>query len=351
LSALKKRKRDEEAYPHYEDSIKEEMGDVLWYLTNVASASSISLQEIVQSSHKHSTAETFDNLDSSGVSQADEITFQNCLFKLAAKTGELFHDLNTSARFTEASVLKQRLGVIFESLVEAAQASGIKMGEAAKLNLEKTYDLWPPEKVIEPRFDETFTFLERFPKSLQMDMFEIKIGEDRYVSHQHINQVSIGKQLTDNKQEKDGYRFHDVFHLAFAAILGWSPALRALLRNKRKSQSAVDDGEDGQRAGFLEEGLIALIFQHAISVNYYKTVKKVEYSLLKQIPSFVNGYEVGACTLEQWQRAILQGFEVFNQINSEKRGSVIADFEARTLTFRALREGYPEDGMPANHQA
>ena len=38
----------------------------------------------------------------------------------------------------------------------------------------------------------------------------------------------LGNDLMDNAYEDDGYRFHDVFHLACAAVLGWSPVLRAL---------------------------------------------------------------------------------------------------------------------------
>ena len=40
-------------------------------------------------------------------------------------------------------------------------------------------------------------------------------------------------------------RFHDIFHLSYAAILGWSPTVRALLRCKRKSDPRVDEVEDG----------------------------------------------------------------------------------------------------------
>ena len=38
--------------------------------------------------------------------------------------------------------------------------------------------------------------------------------------------VLVGAALTDNAYQDDGYRFHDVFHIAFTAILGWSPVLR-----------------------------------------------------------------------------------------------------------------------------
>jgi hypothetical protein len=46
----------------------------------------------------------------------------------------------------------------------------------------------------------------------------------------------LGDDLTDNAYVDDGYRFHDVIHLALIAHLGWSPVVRGLMRRKRKSK-------------------------------------------------------------------------------------------------------------------
>lgn len=345
LSALKKRQRDGDAYAHYRDAIQEEVGDVLWYLTNIASRAGLALKDLAQSAAGQEPVVSFVSLQSSHSATEDEVKFENCLLKLAAKIGELFSSLAANNFVLEGKMLESHLSIIFESLVESANAAPVNLEKAAFENLKKTYDLWSPEKVPTPRFDTTFSVIERFPPKLQMDMFDVK-GKYRPISHQHINGVSMGKQLSDNKQVQDGYRFHDIFHLAFAVVLGWSPTLRALLRNKRKSSDLIDNSEDGQRAGFLEEGLTALIFQHALSVNCYKGLSRVEYSLLKQIPYFVAEYEVRVCALWEWQKAILQGFAVFNEIEKAGRGSIIADFENRSLTFKPLRGDYP-DGNPA----
>jgi hypothetical protein len=45
----------------------------------------------------------------------------------------------------------------------------------------------------------------------------------------------VGDPLTDNIADRDGYRFHDVFHFAHPAVLHWSPTFRALVKRKRKS--------------------------------------------------------------------------------------------------------------------
>src|SRR5207245_1732884 len=41
LSALKKRQREHESYPGYAEAVVEEVGDVLWYLANVASRAGV----------------------------------------------------------------------------------------------------------------------------------------------------------------------------------------------------------------------------------------------------------------------------------------------------------------------
>ena len=65
-------------------------------------------------------------------------------------------------------------------------------------------------------------------------------------------------------------RFHDVFHLANAAILHWSPVFRALIRQKRKSDPKIDEVEDGGRATVVEEGLTAWIFSYAKGLNFFE---------------------------------------------------------------------------------
>ena len=65
---------------------------------------------------------------------------------------------------------------------------------------------------------------------------------------QQCNGVNTGDRLTDNALEPDDYRFHDVFHYAYAAVLTWSPVTRSLLRLKRKSKPKLDEVEDGALA-------------------------------------------------------------------------------------------------------
>ena len=50
----------------------------------------------------------------------------------------------------------------------------------------------------------------------------------------------FGNPLTDNSYDPDSYRFHDVFHLGFAACLGWSPVTRKNLGCKRKAIPKIE---------------------------------------------------------------------------------------------------------------
>jgi NTP pyrophosphatase (non-canonical NTP hydrolase) len=48
LSEVKKKQRDQVAYIGYEDSVLEELGDVLWYLAAVSSRANLGLDELVR---------------------------------------------------------------------------------------------------------------------------------------------------------------------------------------------------------------------------------------------------------------------------------------------------------------
>lgn len=107
-------------------------------------------------------------------------------------------------------------------------------------------------------FDTTFIAEEQLPRGMVSDVVEREVRGQKYV-FQTCNGVNIGDRLTDNAVEPDDYRFHHVFHYAYAAVLTWSPVMRALLRLKRKSDPIVDETQDGARAILIEEGITTWI--------------------------------------------------------------------------------------------
>jgi hypothetical protein len=166
-------------------------------------------------------------------------------------------------------------------------------------------------------------------------VFIERIVSGRTYVVQQLNGVNVGSRLTDNRLEPDDYRFHDVFHLAFAAILGWSPTLRALLKLKRKSRPEIDENEDGARAAITEEGISTWIFNHGSRHADFRNVATLDYGLLKAVHELVRGYEVEARPLWQWERAILEGFRIFRELRHHRGGAVTIDLERRTIKFKS----------------
>jgi hypothetical protein len=148
--------------------------------------------------------------------------------------------------------------------------------------------------------------------------------------------VFIGDPLTDNISDPDGYRFHDVFHFSYAAILHWSPVTRSLIKHKRKSKPTYDEEQDGGRAIVVEEGLTAWIFSRAKELNFFENQDKISLGMLKTIAQFVSGYEVEKCPLKLWEKAILQGYSVFRQIKGAQGGWIVGDRVLRTISYEAL---------------
>ena len=137
--------------------------------------------------------------------------------------------------------------------------------------------------------------------------------------------------LTDNAYDPDGYRFHDIFHLAYAAVLDWSPVTRSLLQRKRKSDPLVDEVEDGGRAVAIEEGISAMVFAYASQYRMFEGVRTVDYSVLRTIRDMTAHLEVRARTAAEWEDAIIQGFDAWRCLHATGGGRVHVDRQARRI--------------------
>jgi hypothetical protein len=201
------------------------------------------------------------------------------------------------------------------------------------MNIEKACGRFlDPDPSLLPTFDSNFLDEERLPLHFEIRITQRKSGR----SYLQWNGVFVGDPLTDNILDPDGYRFHDVFHLAHAAILHWSPTFRALIKQKRKSDPKIDEAQDGGRAIVIEEGLTAWIFSRAKRLKFFDGQDRISFDLLKTVQQFVQGYEVEDCPLKLWERAILDGYAVFRQVRNNNGGIVIGDREARTIMYKAI---------------
>ena len=149
----------------------------------------------------------------------------------------------------------------------------------------------------------------------------------------YLGDTRVGDPLNDNAYVEDFYRFHDAFHLACAAVLGWSPILRRLLRCKRKHDDDTDQVEDGARAQATEEGLSMYVFSVADRFNFFRDVERVDWELLKTARRMTQHLEVRGQAPVAWQRSILQAYDTWHALIEHDGGLVEADLDARTLKF------------------
>ena len=220
-----------------------------------------------------------------------------------------------------------------------ADASGVTLDRAAKSNLEKIFDRWPKHRDYSNLFDDSFSEHEQLPRRCTIEIFEYPaITDGKSYVLQRCNGINIGDRLTDNKMTPDDYRFHDVFHYAYGAVLGWSPVMRALFRLKRKSDNRIDEGEDGARAILIEEGIATWIFGQAKPLNFFESIRpgELNLSILKNIRIFIAGYEAERCPLWLWEEAILQGYAAFRFLKEHRRGQIHIDMLQNRLDVESL---------------
>src|SRR5947209_17483525 len=149
------------------------------------------------------------------------------------------------ARFTsfERQKVAEAIGDVVWYVAGFPSLFRLNLDEVAEANALKAQSLFMPLKDRRPTplHDDLDKPLERFPRRLSIDFLSAPDGSSVML----INGMQLGDPLKDNSAEIDGYRFHDCVHLAFVAVLGWSPVIRALMKRKRKSNKVKDDAQDG----------------------------------------------------------------------------------------------------------
>jgi NTP pyrophosphatase (non-canonical NTP hydrolase) len=261
------------------------------------------------------------------------------LLGLAGEAGELLSEYKKHLRDGDAhKLLKERIGEELGDLLwyiaNIASKFDLDLEKVAGNNLNKCRNRWSwrdaDQKELMLLFDNESLEHERLPRE-----FKVKIIEERENGSVKvklsIDGKEIGNNLTDNSYSSDGYRFHDIFHFSYAAMLGWSPVIRSILRCKRKSTPNIDEVEDGGRAIAIEEGISALVFSYAKDHSFLKGISTVDYQLLTTIKSMTSHLEVARCSLGDWEKAILAGYEVWREVEKNRGGVVVVDLNKKTL--------------------
>lgn len=256
---------------------------------------------------------------------------------LVGEAGELLSEYKKHLRDGEAHRLfkervSEELGDLLWYIANVASKFGLTLDEIAEANLAKVKARWLTNRAEPLCFDEALPEGERLPRRFIVELAEID-GEDYRRVCATINGVQFGNELTDNAYDSDGYRFHDVFHFAYAAVLGWSPITRRLLRRKRKSRPLVDEVEDGGRAAVIEEGVAALVFDYARRHRMLEGVSALDFQLLRTVKDMTSHLEVNQCTTGEWEQAILRGFDVWRFVLATCGGRIDIDLDRRSIEY------------------
>ncbi|MGB3691597.1 MAG: nucleoside triphosphate pyrophosphohydrolase family protein [Spirulinaceae cyanobacterium] len=260
------------------------------------------------------------------------------LLGLVGEAGELLSEYKKYLRDGEAHRLfperaAEELGDMLWYIANLSSKFDLSLEKIAEDNIEKIFDRWGWKNSLQTQihiFDSNFPGNERLPRQFDVDLTEVN-GNNSVKMRAFVNGKQIGDDLTDNSYSNDGYRFHDIFHLSYAAVLGWSPVMRRNLKCKRKSDPSIDEVEDGGRAIAIEEGISALVFSYAKDHQFLEGVDTLDYQLLKTIKTMTYYLEVSQCSLGDWEKAILSGYEVWREIVENGGGEVTVNLDQRTL--------------------
>jgi hypothetical protein len=228
--------------------------------------------------------------------------------------------------------VSEELGDLLWYVANVASKFDLTLNEIAAANLAKVKARWATERTEPLSFDATLPEGERLPRQFEVELIDVE-SEDRQRVRVLVDGVPFGSEMTDNAYDPDGYRFHDVFHFAYAAVLGWSPITRALLRRKRKSHPLVDEVEDGGRAAVIEEGVAALAFDYARRHHMLEGVSVLDFQLLRTIKDMTSHLEVKQCTTGEWEQAILQGFKVWRAVLTARGGRLAVDLDQHRIDY------------------
>jgi NTP pyrophosphatase (non-canonical NTP hydrolase) len=261
------------------------------------------------------------------------------LMGIASEVGSLVTQYKKRVRDGESHSLftdrvSEKLGDILWYVANFAYKAGLELDEVAALNLKRIDERWPAEGATQPAklLDDDFPPEEQLPREVSVLFEEVEVdGEMKLRISAEGSQ--LGNYLTDMNYDDDGYRFHDAFHLTYAALLGWSPISRDFFGTKRRSDPRLKEIEDGGRAGVIEEAVSALVFAYAGEEKYLEGVPHLDSDLLRSITGMVDHLEVRTRTVAEWEAAIFRSYEIWRALRDHRGGTLHLDLHKRTIEF------------------
>jgi NTP pyrophosphatase (non-canonical NTP hydrolase) len=389
-SAMKKRLLAEGGQQNWDqpnDEIVEEIGDVIWYcfslsqIANVARPINILTNDIallkreISGKNKRArkihaaldeakkveflaAAKSFPSTKGMSFDHYQILAFHTartrgkdllevCIAVLWQLGAELLRDTLPDIELTLNKNVADRpintvLGEIAWHLSAIATLVNLSMNDVVKRNVDKV-SFRADRGTPTPHYDSVRGPKEQLPRKFAVSF--VSLGPNR--SRMYLNGKQLGDDLTDNAYEDDGYRFHDAWHLAHVAHLGWSPVIRKLMGRKRKSgDGLIDEVEDGARAQIVEELVLKAIHSEGARlasessrcstdgpVRTFPNRSVITFRLLKSLSEYVKGLEVAANRYWEWENAIFDGSDLYFQLRAETQGTVTIDMSSRSISF------------------
>lgn len=254
------------------------------------------------------------------------------------------------------SFLKQEIGDLLWYLAIFTEARGSKLSDIALKNLERTQSIFPknpiPDHAVLP-VPTDVPLTQRFPRKMSWEFVPTKAsGEDHvkvYLRHADPNPfegaevqptsrkrgyrigMEFGNEINDNEHLGDGYRYHDVLHFSFVAILGWSPVVRGLMGIKRKYNSELDRVEDGARARDTEEALSASLKKLSTRRGKFLNEGAIDVDILDIVMTIINGRECADIAPGYWRHAIHRGFCLMHELEKNGGGLIHLDMDCAKI--------------------
>ncbi len=269
------------------------------------------------------------------------------LMGIAGEAGSILSEAKKSLRDETPlpglkDILAEELGDLLWYVALVSRRLQIDLNDVAEANLRKTAELWCPAPLDPPTYDDHPFKAEQFLRHVA-----VRFEEDRSKSPPKVritglgelgNRIAdtkgkrqIGDDLDDNSEIDDGYRYHDIIHLAHMTVLGWSPVLRGFMGAKRKSVGDLDRVQDGARAIAVEESLAAFVFNYL--VQYEFDPRAISWDLVRYIRWIVRGLEVENQPVAAWRQAYTQAFDIFLRLRAHGGGVVTCDLDRQELSF------------------
>jgi NTP pyrophosphatase (non-canonical NTP hydrolase) len=158
--------------------------------------------------------------------------------------------------------IREELGEVLWHVATLADSFELDLEDVAAASLEKAKDRWRTTDENHVLLDETVPEAERLPRLARFTFTPtVRTSDGRTVVVLTRDGIPVGDPLTDATHIDDDYRYHDAFHLAYVAVLGWSPGRAVAVALQAQELSTDRRGRrrrprDRHRGGCVRAGLL-----------------------------------------------------------------------------------------------